>query len=46
MTIDPFDLEQHPKIGLVNVMTGNVVCDPKVNVQQTFDNMETTDEHL
>ena len=25
LTIDPFDLEQHPKIGLVNVVTGKVV---------------------
>jgi hypothetical protein len=25
LTIDTFDLEQHPKIGLVNVVTGKVV---------------------
>lgn len=36
MVIDPLDPEQHLKDGLVNIVTGNVVSDPKVNVDQAI----------
>ena len=36
MSIDPLDPEQHPEDGLINVVTGKVVSDPKVNVDQAI----------
>ena len=36
MSIDPLDPEQHPEDGLVNIVTGKVVSDPKVNVDQAI----------
>ena len=36
MSIDPLDPEQHPENGLVNIVTGKVVSDPKVNVHQAI----------
>ena len=34
MSIDPLDPDQHPQRDLVNIVTGKVVSNPKVNVDQ------------
>ena len=36
MSIDPLDPDQHPDDGLINMVTGNVVSDPKVNVDKAI----------
>ena len=36
VSIDPVDPDQHPDDGLINIVTGNVVSDPKVNVDKAI----------
>jgi hypothetical protein len=33
---DPLDPEQHPAYGLLNIVTGKVITDPKINVDQAI----------